>query len=273
MSDFDRRTFLKAAGAGIAVSAAAGEAAAEHENTQFKKIRNQVVDPYAKNPEQATKDGFVIGGPYVPDMGWHFLNQENVNRALVRGFDITEPQVLVYVDEEHAPNSFSSDLFDNETGLGLGAVEYAIPNGAWGYTEDNPPNLFDDEHAPETSEADGWHVHGAAEHALMTDDGTSTSFSPDDDNETYWSERLDLGNWLELVPGGTPGNPDLGPGEEVVGHLAGGELLDSKVVVSSSAHPDLLTLHVWLGNGFDNPEGVFQPHNDAVAPDHTDHNH
>lgn len=271
MANFNRRTFLKAAGVGVALSAAAGEAAGDHEN-QLEPVQMEVVDEYLTDPEAATRDGFEIGGPYVPDMGWHFLNQENVTNATVFGIDITAPQVLVYVDERYVAPEFNGLEFDDETGLRLGAVEYAIPRGTRGHTEENPPDLFDDEEYEdlETTEEEGWHVHPEAEHTFLTDDGHQVEFQSDGDNDAYWEERTTLGNWLELVPGGTPATPDLSQGEEVIGHLAGGGLLDSKVVVFSSVHPDLLTLHVWLG--IDNPDGVFAAHNHALT-ESDDHGH
>lgn len=271
MATFDRRTFLKAAGTGVALSAAAGEVAGDHEN-QLETVQTEVVDEYLTDPEAATCDGFELMGPYVPNMGWHLLNQENVNEATLFGIDITAPQVLVYADERYVAPEFNRLEFDDKTGLRLAAVEYAIPRGTRGHTEENPPDLFDDEgHEDlETTEEEGWHVHPGAEHTFITDDGQQTEFQPEGDNDAYWVERTTLGNWLELVPGGTPASPDLSPGEEVVGHLAGGDLLDSKVVVSSSAHPDLLTLHVWLG--IDNPDGVFAGHNHALA-ESDDHGH
>jgi hypothetical protein len=43
----------------------------------------------------------------------------------------------------------------------------------------------------------------------------------------------------------------------VAGHFGHGSPFEQRTVVSSSVHPDLLTLHVWLGT--DNPDGVFAP--------------
>lgn len=271
---YDRRTLLKAATAATALGTVVGTAGASHQE-QFDTVRKEVVQPYETDPERATADGFEIGGPYVPDMGWHFLNQDNVNSAVLTGFDVTEPQVLVYADERFVPDTIAENLtFDEDTGLRLGAVEYAIPVGARGHTEENPPDIFNDEEHEdlETTEAEGWHVHPKAEHAFLTDEGKHVGFQPDGDNEGYWEERTTLGNWLELVPGGNPVIPDLSAGEEVIGHLAGGGLLDSKVVVSSIVHPDLLTLHVWLG--IENPDGVFAGHNHALDDSgHDGHDH
>lgn len=257
---FDRRTVLKAAGAGAALGVGVGTTAGEHSD-QFETVRTQVVDPYLTDPQAATDDGFVIGGPYVPSMGWHFLNQENVNQAAVSGIDVTRPQVLVYVDERFTPESTNQLTFDSETGLRLGAVEYALPRGARGHTEENPPDVFDDEHGDlETSEENGWHVHPKAEHAFLTPDGEATDRS--EEPKSYWTERLDTTNWLEIVPGGTPGNTQLSAGDQLKGHFGRASPFENRTVVSSSVHPDLLTLHVWLG--IDNPDGVFAGHNSAL---------
>lgn len=261
---FDRRTLLKAAGAGAVLGSMVGPATASHDD-QFTTVENQVVDPYLTDPQTATDEGFAIGGPYVPSMGWHFLNQDNVNQATLTGIDITAPQVLVYVDERFVPDSMSHLDFDDQTGLRLGAVEYAIPLGARGHTEDNPPDLFDDEHADlETTEEEGWVVHPKAEHAFATADGTATARSAD--QNAYWDERLETTNWLELVPGGTPVKTQLSAGDEVKGHFGHGSPFQNRTVVSSSVHPDLLTLHVWLG--VNNPDGVFSPHNGDLGDGH-----
>lgn len=267
-STFDRRTLLKAATAATALGTVVGTASASHED-QFDTVRDEVIKPYLTDPQQAAEDGFEIGGPYVPTMGWHFLNQDNVSEAAVFGIDITVPQVLVYVDERFVPSQMNRLEFDDDTGLRLGAAEYVVPRVPGLYTEDDPPDLFDDEHADlETSEEAGWVVHPEAEHAFATPDGHATSRT--DDEATYWEERLDTTNWLELVPGGVPGNPQLSEGDEVKGHFGQGSPFENRTVVSSSAHPDLVTLHVWLG--VDNPEGVFAPHNQELG-DGNGHDH
>lgn len=265
---FRRRTVLTAASAGIALGGLVRPGGATHHD-QFDRVESQVIEPYLTDPNEAAKDGFEIGGPYVPSMGWHFLNPDNLNQAILQGIDITAPQVLVYVDERFVPDSYNRLDFDDDTGLRLGAVEYAIPRGAGGHTESNPPDLFDDEHSDmETSEADGWEIHAKAEHAFATPEGEATPRA--EDPHAYWEERLDTTNWIELVPGGVPGNPQLREGDEVKGHFGHGSPFEGRTVVSSSVHPDLLTLHVWLG--IENPHGVFAPHNPDIS-EHDTHDH
>jgi hypothetical protein len=104
-------------------------------------------------------------------------------------------------------------------------------------------------------------VHPKAEHAFATPDGQATSRS--ESAAAYWAERLDTTNWLELVPGGLPGNPQLSEGDEVKGHFGQGSPFESRTVVSSAAHPELLTLHVWLS--IENPDGVFAPPQSSVG--------
>lgn len=76
-------------------------------------------------------------------------------------------------------------------------------------------------------------------------------------------EPLETTNWLVLVPGGVPGNPQLSEGDEVKGHFGNESPFENRTVVSLSTQPDLVTLHVWLGVA--NPEGVFAPHNAALG--------
>lgn len=80
----------------------------------------QVRDATAKyeNPQAAIDDGFQVMGPYVPGMGWHFLNLDNLGAAIKSDFDIETPQLLTYGD---AGNGFEN--------LTLASVEYAIPMG------------------------------------------------------------------------------------------------------------------------------------------------
>lgn len=113
-----RRTFLRAVGFGSGVTAlGVGTAAA---NAPLDDQLEQVRDATAKyeNPQAAIDDGFQVMGPYVPGMGWHFLNLDNLGAAIENDFDIETPQLLTYGD---AGNGFEN--------LTLASVEYAIPMG------------------------------------------------------------------------------------------------------------------------------------------------
>lgn len=61
--------------------------------------------------DRALKAGYVDIGLFIPDMGWHYLNE----KLLDDRFDITEPELLVYADDPcGGPRK-------------LVAVEYAVP--------------------------------------------------------------------------------------------------------------------------------------------------
>lgn len=241
----DRRTFLKAVGAGTAtgmvVTGTAGAQDGESLDAQLTEVR-EATSKY-EDPQKAIDDGFRIMGPYVSGMGWHFMNPERVQVAAEDGFTLTEPQLLTY-----------GDPGDGLDGLVLGAVEYAIPVGVRDYTEENPPDMFADEDGQET-----WHVHPSAEHAFVMRGDPSSEDFPESAADVPLDERLRSTNWLEIAPGGSPGEPMLEPGTMLVGDFRGERVMNTRAVVSSSVHPDLLTLHAWVHE--DNPEGVFAGHN------------
>jgi hypothetical protein len=60
---------------------------------------------------EALKDGYVDIGLFVPNMGWHYLN----DKLLDSNFDWTRPEILVYADDPCGG------------GRKLVAVEYAVP--------------------------------------------------------------------------------------------------------------------------------------------------
>jgi hypothetical protein len=61
--------------------------------------------------DQALAAGYADIGLFMPNMGWHYMKQGNVDAK----FDIDEPELLVYVDD---PCSAKRRLV---------AVEYAVP--------------------------------------------------------------------------------------------------------------------------------------------------
>jgi hypothetical protein len=149
-----RRTVLKAAGAGATVSALAfGATATDEESLDDQLARAREATTKYADPEVALADGFTLLGPFVPGMGWHFINEANVQAAVEEGFDVERPQLLTDGDTGAA--------CDGE--LVLGSVEYAIQVGPRGFNEENPPDVFADEEADATAE---WHIHQGAEHAL-----------------------------------------------------------------------------------------------------------
>jgi hypothetical protein len=96
-----RRTVLKAAGAGATVSALAfGGAASTTKDESLDEQLTRITEATSKyaDLQVALEDGFQLMGPFVPGMGWHFINEANVQAAVENGFDIEKPQLLTYGD-------------------------------------------------------------------------------------------------------------------------------------------------------------------------------
>ena len=245
-----RRTVLKAAGTGAVVSSlAVGTTAAREESLdeQLSTVK-EATEQYA-DPQTAFDDGFQMMGPFVPGMGWHLINQANVQAAVEEGIDIERPQLLTYGD------TGAGD--DGE--LVLGSVEYAIPVGTRDFDEENPPAVFNDEAADASAE---WHVHPRAEHVFTLpvnpEAGLPDDF-PESQADVALADKVRTTNWVEITPGGEPGSPKFEHGEMILTDLSAQRTLNARAVVDAFAHPDLWTLHAWVH--LDNPEGVFAPQN------------
>lgn len=249
----NRRTFLKAVGAGTAMGVVVTGTGVGYDDEDLDAQLAEVREATAKyeDPQKALDDGYRIMGPYVSGMGWHFMHPERVETAAEGEIVLTEPQLLTYGDPGEGPDE-----------IVLGAVEYAIPLGAREYTEENPPDLFDDEDGEEA-----WHVHPSAEHAFVMQADPSSKEFPESVADVPLDERLRSTNWLEVAPGGSPGEPMLEPRTMLVGDFRGERVMNPRAVVSSSVHPDLLTLHAWVHH--DNPEGVFSGHNPELPSEPT----
>jgi hypothetical protein len=237
-----RRTVLKALGAGAVGVLAAGQASAA---TALEAELATVREATAKYRDvgAALEDGFQPGGPYVPGMGWHWVNPERVQAVAENGPELEEPQMLVYADTE--PESSDGRLV-------LVAVEWGIPLGTQGYTEDSAPDLFSDENAESEAE-EHWHVHHGARHVVATGDGQQT-----DPEELSVADMLQRGQWAELPP-----DAAVQPGDEVTADwgLTGSEETRTLDVVPEP-HPDLLTLHAWVH--LRNREHMLAPMNDYL---------
>lgn len=250
-----RRAFLLTVGAGGAVTALGTGSAGAHRplDSQLEQIRGKT-ERY-KNPQKALDDGYQIMGPYVPGMGWHFLNPGNVEAAVDEDFDLNVPQLLTYGD---AGGGFEE--------LTLASVEYAIPVGARDYTDENPPNIFED-----SDDSEIWHAHPAAEHALTLPvdlgHGHHAEDFPESPADVPPEDLIRGTNWIELIPG-NPEQPMLEHGITIMANFAGSGPLDGRAVVGSSVHPDLLTLHAWVHE--ENPDGVFAPINPELANEPVD---
>lgn len=240
-----RRSFLATVGGGMVATAFAAEAGGTTRplDSQLEAV-TEATEQYT-DPRTALDDGYQPLGPYVQGMGWHFRHSERAERAIEEGVELTRPTWLTYGD--------TGGGFD---GLVLGAVEYSIPVGVDGHTEDEPPDIFDDDGS------ESWHTHPAAEHAFVmpveSDHGVSDDL-PGNLDEVPPEERFRTTNWIELTPGGQSGEPLLEPGTVITTNLGPEEVTNIRAVVDSIVHPDLLTLHVWVHH--ENPEGVFVPVN------------
>lgn len=230
----DRRTVLKTLGTGAAGVLATGRASATSTSasasTSTSTFRDDV-DAVRQATERyrsvgtALEDGFKPGGPYVPGMGWHWVNPARIGRAVQNGLDLESPQILVYSDTN--PGSPEGHLV-------LGAVEWAIPVGARGLTEDNQPDLFTD--ATDGPE-EHWHVHHSRRHVFSTGDGGT-----DGTGELSVRQLLQRGRWAEVPP-----DEPVEPGDSVTADWGlTGETDTRTVDIAGDPHPDLLTLHAWV---------------------------
>lgn len=192
---------------------------------------------------KAQADGYVQFSVHVPGMGLHYLHDSAFNAdgtsALDRSLDRTDPEVVLYVEEDGEHN--------------LVSVEYAVPvkDG-----ETSPPSqavsLFDD------ADASDWHKHpsrhelglgsGWTVHAECHYRGGLGVWLAEDPNGTYAQLTPDgqIGTWSGSVA------PDQCPEE------AGGEDLPPLLLV----HEKWWTLHAWVWQ--ENPEGVFHPTNPTI---------
>lgn len=92
---------------GTAALAASGGATDPETLDELAQVR-QATTKY-HDVEAAIADGYVPVGPFVPGMGFHYVNAA----LLADGFDLTAPEVLLY-----APTG--------EGGVGLVGVEYSV---------------------------------------------------------------------------------------------------------------------------------------------------
>ncbi len=252
-----RRRLLKGIGAGTMASLAGctsgsgtddnqgtgsdGDSDADTETSRLQKQFDTAKDATTKytDPKKALEDGFKLGGPYVPGMGWHFTHPERLQKAANNGLSIEEPPMLTYVES------------DGE--LQLASVEYGLPAQA----VDETPDLFADETSDEATEE--WHSHDAATHVFAKPDGTKN-----DPTAITFDEWTTNRYWTEFQPP----NKELQAGDEVAlnwGTARGKEgEKETRIVDLVSHHPSLTTVHVWVH--VENPSGVFKP----INPDYTE---
>lgn len=229
---------MKIAGASVVAGGAASGTAGAHTAPLPSALDDvaSATEQY-RDPQVALDDGFVVLGPYVPDMGWHFLNPSNVQDAVKNGLDADTPQLLTYDDAGGK--------------LTLASVEYGLPVGTRGHDEDHPPTLFDGE----VSDEGHWHQHEHAVHVFAV--------PPPPPEDLSFDDMLHSTRWAELVPGEGNDDPVLSLGDTVVTDFASGGPLDARVVVTTEPHPSLWTLHAWVHRK--NPTGVFEETNPTLA--------
>lgn len=249
-NDSFRRTVLKAFGAGAAGVLAGGSGARAARTGQDGTSLDEQLDRVREatgaftDARQAMESGFRVVGPPQRNVGWLFVNLENVEEAFEGTVDLARPQLLTYSDN-----------------LALGAVVYAVPQE----TEPpatGPPDLFEDEGADDVRvpEEDGWGRHESANHVFANTNGTF-----DEGFMTRWADGelvfdspdtqfMDLTNWIEAHPAG-----DVEPGQLVDGSFEHNTIWEERIADIVFTHPDLFLLYVWVYA--ENPEGMFSPGN------------
>ena len=154
-----RRPLLKSIGLGLAGTAllTGPVGAASAKSDEFTHELNEVRAATQKyrNVAKARDDGYAtLVSPYVPNMGFHFVNPGLVAADASTPVDISEPPILVYYTTGNynpAPGDTHDPAHDSD--LRLGGVEFAHSQTGV------PGNIFSDESASRSlkvSEEDGW---------------------------------------------------------------------------------------------------------------------
>lgn len=148
--NIDRRSVLKAIGAGVAGGVAfSGSTTATGGGLPRELATVRAATAAYNDPQNTTDAGYLpVREQAVCGMGYHWPNPGLTDLEVEK----TEPELLVYGE-------------DDDGTFVLGAVEYAVPR--FGEYADDPPDLFD--HAdPE------WHVLPVGEDAEVPFDGLWT---------------------------------------------------------------------------------------------------
>lgn len=201
-----------------------------------------------KDPRKALEDGFKLGGPYVPGMGWHFSHPKRLQDAAKNGLDIEKPPMLTYLDNH------------DTDGPKLAAVEYGLPLKV--AEKNGTPDLFSDDNADATEK---WHTHKAATHVFANGNGKQ-----DNPKDLGFESLAGKKNWAEF----RPVDKDLKPGDSIAlswgkPNAKEGDNKEERVVDLVSNHPSLTTLHAWVH--VENPDGMFKPVNSEYSGDGHSH--
>lgn len=154
-----RRTVLKTIGSGLLLGAASTVSAGDGPDElahQLNRVRATTRE--YRDLATAREDGYLAISPYVPGMGFHFaVESPDGTDEPPFGTGLEDPGVLVYVtDGSYDPDPGEFHDPDRDDDLVLGAVEWLVR----GDREEDPPNIFEDEHSPRTlrvTEEEGWH--------------------------------------------------------------------------------------------------------------------
>lgn len=182
----NRRTVLKTVGTGIVAGGlfTTGVTASDTLARELNRVRS-ATRKYRTDVQRARDDGYDDHvSPYVPEMGFHFENEDLFAENENAHHEITEPATLVYfTDGSYNPDPFEPHDPDRDDDLLLGAAEF-IHGGTGGADAD----YFDDENARrnvKVSETEGWEpVPGTGHTGLHTwvhrgnPDGVFAPFNP-----------------------------------------------------------------------------------------------
>lgn len=150
-----RRTALKGTAMALAGLPMVGSVSARSDTLAKELNTVRAATRKYKDVALAQSEGYAIGSPYVPGMGFHFVNPVLVAPDEDAEGDLTAPAILVYVPTgNYRPGPGEVHDPDRDGDLRLAAVEFAH-EGELGAAAD----YFSDEEASRTvkeSEEDGW---------------------------------------------------------------------------------------------------------------------
>lgn len=147
---------LQVLGGGIIAGGLTGTASANSALSQELNTVRQATQQY-RDVSQARDDRYGVEvSPYVPNMGFHFINPGLVAADEEAEGDLSAPPILVYYTAgNYNPAPFSPHDPERDDELRLGGVEFAH-----GGTNGADANYFSDEDAARelaVLESEGWH--------------------------------------------------------------------------------------------------------------------
>lgn len=150
-----RRAVLKVLGSGLIVSSMAGPASARSDALARELNDVRKATQRYRDVSTARSDGYDGQiSPYVPGMGFHFIDPARIAADASEHVDLTNPPMLVYVPTGNytpEPGDVHDEVRDDD--LRLAAVEFAhFETGVAG-------NYFSDETSTrtlKTTESEGW---------------------------------------------------------------------------------------------------------------------